>query len=188
MQFLIGRYFKIFFPPTHAHTLCTCTRAYLHGFTHARTQLHTRLLALTCIHAHTYSCTYLHALMHIFTCIHTRTYMHLHAYIHTLTCIHTCIRTCIHAHTYMHIYTHTHTLTFIHTHTCTHIHTCIHANTHLIHTHEQMRQTSAQLQVQVQLLEQEVGLVKSKNASERSEEEATLNAMHLEIKQLVTEK
>ncbi len=51
-----------------------------------------------------------------------------------------------------------------------------------------MRQTDAQLQVKVQLLEQEVGVVKSKNASERSEEEATLNAMHEEIKRLIAEK
>ena len=52
----------------------------------------------------------------------------------------------------------------------------------------QLRECNAQLEIKVQLMEQEVGLVKSKNASERNEEEDALNAMHEEIKRLIAEK
>ncbi len=52
----------------------------------------------------------------------------------------------------------------------------------------QLRESNAQLEIKVQLMEQEVGLVKSKNASERNEEEDMLNAMHDEIKRLIAEK
>ena len=40
----------------------------------------------------------------------------------------------------------------------------------------------------VERLEQEVGVVRTTNAKERSEVEATLNLMHEEIKRLIAEK
>lgn len=52
----------------------------------------------------------------------------------------------------------------------------------------QLRHDNTQYQIQVQLLQQEVGVVKSKNANDRSEEDATLNAMNGEIKRLIAEK
>ena len=52
----------------------------------------------------------------------------------------------------------------------------------------QAQQSNAQLQAKVQRLEQEVGVVRSANASKRCEEEATLNMMHDELKRLVAEK
>ena len=52
----------------------------------------------------------------------------------------------------------------------------------------QVHQNNTQLQIQVQLLEQELGVVKLKNAANRNEEDATLNAMHNEIKRLIEEK
>ena len=51
-----------------------------------------------------------------------------------------------------------------------------------------MHQSNAQLQAKVQRLEQEVGVVRSTNANDRTEEEATLNLMHEEIKRLIGEK
>jgi hypothetical protein len=51
-----------------------------------------------------------------------------------------------------------------------------------------VQHSNVQLQAKVERLEREVGVAKATKAKERSEEEATLNLMHEEIKRLIAEK